>query len=311
MIQGTNASSCLLGGFPFTYFMKPSNPDKEAPKPLQRAILWSLFWIGVALLSALVIWLFLPHGGEDALAFLAGYLIEESLSVDNLFVFLMLFTYFKIAPGVQRRVLNYGIIGVIVLRGLMIFVGIGLVNRFEFLMYIFGAIVLYTAVTMFIGKEKEFEAEKSIIIKWVRKFFTISNEFHGDKFFIRRAGKLIATPLFVVIVVVEVTDLLFALDSIPAIFAVTREPLIIYGSNILAVLGLRSFYFLLEHMRSAFRFVQKGVGVILTFVGAKMIAPLFWKDFSISTLYSLIIILGILLLSILASLMIPEKKGKK
>jgi tellurite resistance protein TerC len=163
---------------------------------------------------------------------------------------------------------------------------------------------------MFFGKEKEFAAEKSIIIKWTRKFFTITNEFHGDKFFIRRAGKLVATPLFVVLVVVEFTDLLFALDSIPAIFAVTREPLIIYGSNILAVLGLRSMYFLLEHMRSAFRYVQTGVGVILFFVGLKMIAPLFGKEYNISTLYSLIIILGILLISILASLVIPQPKEK-
>ena len=253
---------------------------------------------------------FIPNGGEHALAFLAGYLIEESLSVDNLFVFLMLFSYFKIAPRVQRRVLNYGIIGVIVLRGIMIFAGIELVSRFEFLMYIFGAIVLYTAFKIFFGNEKEFDADKSVIIKWTRKFFTVSKEFHGGKFFIREAGKLIATPLFIVLVVVEFTDLLFALDSIPAIFAVTRVPLIIYGSNILAVLGLRSMYFLLERMQSAFRFVQRGVAVILTFVGAKMIAPLFWKEFTLSTLYSLIIILSILLLSILASLAFPERKDK-
>ncbi len=267
--------------------------------------------MGMALLSALVIWIFLPHGAEDAPAFLAGYFIEESLSVDNLFVFLMLFSYFKIAPRVQRRVLNYGIIGVIVLRGIMIFVGIGLVNKFEFVMYLFGIVVLYTAFMMFFGKEKEFDADKSLIIRWTRKFFTVTNEFHGGKFFIRQAGKLIATPLFVVIVVVEFTDLLFALDSIPAIFAVTRMPLIIYGSNILAVLGLRSMYFLLERMQAAFRFVPKGVALILCFVGAKMIAPLFWNNFTLSTLSSLIIILSILLLSILASLMIPVRKEQK
>lgn len=289
--------------------MTQASPQHDAPMPFQRAILWSLFWIGVALLAALFIWLFLPHGAEDAPAFLAGYLIEESLSVDNLFVFLMLFTYFKIAPRTQRRVLNYGIIGVIILRGAMIFAGIQLVTRFEFVMYIFGAIVLYTAFRMFFEKEKEFDAEKSTIITWTRKLFSVSSEFHGDKFFIRQAGKLIATPLFVVLVVVEFTDLLFALDSIPAIFAVTRVPLIIYGSNILAVLGLRSMYFLLERMRSAFRFVQRGVAVILTFVGAKMIAPLFWKEFTMGTLYSLIIILSILLLSILISLMFPERKN--
>ena len=305
---GTNSSGCLFGGLLFHYFMKSISPKRDASPAYRRAIFWSLFWIGAALTASAVIWLTEPKGSENSLAFLAGYFIEESLSVDNLFVFLMLFTYFKIGAEVQRRVLNYGIIGVIILRGIMIFVGIGLVDRFEFVMYIFGAIVLYTAFTMFFGKEKEFEAEKSVIIKWTRKFFTITGDFHGDKFFIRRAGKLIATPLFIVVVVVEFTDLLFALDSIPAIFAVTREPLIIYGSNILAVLGLRSLYFLLERMRSAFRHVQTGVAIILTFVGLKMIAPLFGKEFTISTLYSLIIILGILILSILASILFPERE---
>jgi len=278
------------------------------PITFQRAILWSIFWLGFALLVASAIWLFLLNGSERAAQFLAGYLIEQSLSVDNLFVFLMLFTYFKIAPAIQRRVLNYGIAGVIILRGIMIFAGIGLVNRFEFLIYIFGAIVLYSAFKLFFGSEKEFDAEKSRIITWTRKFIPIAREFHGEKFFIREAGKRIATPLFVVLVVVEVTDFLFAFDSIPAIFAITREPLIIYGSNLLAVLGLRSMYFLLVRMRTAFRFVEKGVSIILLFVGLKMIAPLFWKDFSIDTLYSLIIILGILLVSILASLVKPIRK---
>jgi tellurite resistance protein TerC len=277
----------------------------DAPMPFQRAMLWSLFWIGLSLITALAIWLAVPNGAEHSIAFLAGYIIEESLSVDNLFVFLMLFTYFKIVPDVQRRVLNYGIIGVIILRGIMIFAGIGLLNRFEFLMYIFGAIVLYSAFRLFFGSEREFDAEKSIIIKWTRKFIPITNEFHGKMFFIREAGKLIATPLFVVVVVVEFTDFLFAFDSIPAIFAVTRNPLIIYGSNILAVLGLRSLYFLLERMQSAFRFVERGVALILFFVGAKMIAPLFWKDFQVSTLVSLIIILSILIVSILLSLLKP------
>ena len=281
------------------------------PKPVtfQRAILWSLFWLGFALLSALALWLFLPEGSERAAQFLAGYLIEQSLSVDNLFVFLMLFAYFKISPAIQRRVLNYGIAGVIILRGVMIFAGIGLLSRFEFLIYIFGAIVLYSAFKLFFGSEKEFDGEKSRIIKWTRKFIPIAKDFHGDKFFISEAGKRIATPLFVVLLVVEITDFLFAFDSIPAIFAITREPLIIYGSNLLAVLGLRSMYFLLVRMRSAFRFVEKGVSIILLFVGVKMIAPLFWKDFELNTLASLIVILSILLISILASLAIPKTNG--
>src|SRR5437868_2927458 len=246
------------------------------PVTFQRSVLWSLFWLGFALLSASAIWLFLPNGSERAAQFLAGYLIEQSLSVDNLFVFLMLFAYFKIEPAIQRRVLNYGIAGVIILRGVMIFAGIGLLGRFEFLIYIFGAIVLYSAFKLFFGSEKEFDAEKSRILRWTRKVFRVSRDFRGDKFFFREGGKLVATPLFVVLVVVEVTDFLFAFDSIPAIFSVTREPLIIYSSNLLAVLGLRSVYFLLQRMQTAFRFVEKGVAIILLFVGLKMIAPLFW-----------------------------------
>jgi tellurite resistance protein TerC len=286
------------------------HPDrKDTSMPFQRALLWSLFWVWLSLLTALTIWLLLPNGHEAALAFLAGYIIEKALSVDNLFVFLMLFTYFTVKPSVQRKVLNYGIIGVILMRGIMIFAGIELVNRFEFLMYIFGVIVVYTGFRLSFGKEEdEFSAEKSSIIKWTRKFFTVTNEFHGDKFFIREAGKHIATPLFVVLVVIELTDVLFALDSIPAVFAVTRDPFIVYGSNLLAVFGLRSMYFLLERMHDAFRFVKKGVGVILWFVGAKMILPLFWSEANISVLYSLIIIIGILLISILASLVFREEK---
>lgn len=290
---------------------EPGKFPKGAPITFQRAILWTLFWMGISLLAALAIWQFIPNGGEHALAFLAGYLIEESLSVDNLFVFLMLFSYFKLPTLIQRKLLNYGVIGVIILRGIMIFAGIGLVNRFEFLMYIFGAIVIYSGIMLFFSKDKEFDAEKSMIVKWIRKFFTVSNEFHEDKFFFRRGGKLIATPLFVALVVVEFTDLLFALDSIPAIFAVTREPLIIFGSNILAVLGLRSMYFLLEKMHSTFRHVVKGVAVILFFVGAKMLAPLFWHGFTIDIGYSLAVIIGILLISILASLAFPERKDPK
>jgi tellurite resistance protein TerC len=217
----------------------------------QRALLWSLFWIGISLATALVIWEI--YGQELALAFLAGYTIEKALSVDNLFIFLMLFTHFKIASADQRRVLNYGIIGVILLRGIMIFAGIELVNQFEWLMYIFGAIVIYTGFIMSFGKEKEFDPEASTIIRWTRKVIPIHGNYRGDKFFIRTDGILHATPLFVVLVVVELTDVLFAIDSIPAVFAITRDPLIVFSSNLLAVFGLRSLYFLLERMQQAFR----------------------------------------------------------
>jgi tellurite resistance protein TerC len=274
----------------------------------QRALLWSIFWIGLSLITALVIWQ--ANTEQHALAFLAGYTIEKALSIDNLFVFLMLFSHFKITPSMQRRVLNWGVVGVLVLRGLMIFVGIGLVNEFEWLMFVFGALVIYTGFMMSFGKESEFDPSKNKIIRLARRLFIVTDDFHGDKFFVRSRGRRAVTPLFVVLLVIELTDVLFAFDSIPAIFAVSRDPLIVYSSNIMAVLGLRSLYFLLERMHDAFRFVKKGVGVILWFVGFKMLAPLFWTGFEPSILVSLLVILIILLGSIGLSLIFPHPKGK-
>jgi tellurite resistance protein TerC len=283
---------------------RPAN--STIPMSFQRALVWSCFWIGLSLGVAVIIWEFI--GSHQALAFLAGYTIEKALSVDNLFVFLMLFTHFKIETKQQRRVLNWGVIGVIILRGIMIFAGIGLVNQFEWLMYIFGAIVIYTGVVMSFGKEEEFDPSKNKIIRIARKIFTVTHDYSDDRFFVRQAGKLAVTPLFIVLLVIEFTDVLFAVDSIPAIFAITRDPLIVFCSNILAVLGLRSLYFLLERMHEAFHFVKKGVGVILWFVGFKMLAPLFWHGFDPSIAVSLIVIVGILLGSILLSLLLPHKK---
>lgn len=280
--------------------------DAYAPMSFQRALLWSIFWIGLSLGFALYLWRF--EGAELALQFLAGYTIEKALSVDNLFVFLMLFTHFKIEPKMQRRVLNYGILGVIILRGIMIFAGIGLVNEYEWLMYIFGVLIIYTGFVMTFGKEEEFDPDKNRIIKWTRKIINVTNDYDGDKFFTMKNGKRFATPLFVVLLVVELTDVLFAIDSIPAVFAVTRDPMIVFSSNMLAVFGLRSLYFLLERMQQAFRFVKKGVGIILWFVGIKMLVPLIIPGYHIDIMVSLMIIIGILLGSILLSALInPEK----
>jgi tellurite resistance protein TerC len=265
-----------------------------------------MFWIGLSLAFALYLWQY--QSAEIALQFLAGYTIEKALSVDNLFVFLMLFTHFKIKPKLQRRVLNYGIMGVIILRGVMIFAGIGLVNEYEWLMYIFGVLILYTGFVMSFGKEEEFDPDKNRIIKLTRKFMNVTNEYDGDKFFTMQNGKRFATPLFVVLLVVELTDVLFAIDSIPAVFAVTRDPMIVFSSNMLAVFGLRSLYFLLERMQQAFRFVKKGVGIILWFVGVKMLIPLFIPHYHIPVMISLMVIIGILLGSILLSALInPDK----
>jgi tellurite resistance protein TerC len=271
----------------------------------QQALVWSLFWIGLSLLVALGISMY--FGSAPATAFLTGYALEKALSIDNLFVFLMLFTYFRVSRAAQRRALNYGVIGVLLLRGVLIFVGIALVREFEWLMYVFGAIVIYTGFVMAFGGEHEFDPKKSRTVRIVSKFFTISTDYHGNRFFIRQHGKKIATQLFLVLVVIEVMDVLFAVDSVPAVFSVTRDPLIVYSSNILAVLGLRSLYFLLERAHDAFYFVKHGVGIILWFVGVKMIIPAFWPAVQIDNTISLGVILVILLVSIVLSVWIKPK----
>jgi tellurite resistance protein TerC len=274
-----------------------------------RALAWSIFWIGLAMLVAIgiaSIWGIVP-----AEAFATGYVLEQSLSVDNLFVFLMLFTYFKVSNEAQRRALNFGIIGAFVLRGILIFAGIALVNSAEWIFYILGAIVIYTGWVMAFGKEKSFDAETSKTVKVVRHFIPISKQFYGSKFFIRENGVRIATPLFLVVCIIELMDVVFAVDSIPAIFAVTRNPWIVFSSNILAIIGLRSLYFLLERLHRAFRFVKQGVGIILGFIGVKMILPAFWPEAIIGNAMALAVVIGILIISIVLSVSISKIRSPK
>lgn len=272
----------------------------------QRALAWSIFWIGLSLLAALGIRM--HFGPEVAEAFLTGYTLEKALSVDNLFVFLMVFSYFKVDRHAQRRVLNWGIIGVLILRGVLIFLGLELVERFEWLMYVFGAIVIYTGFVMAFGSdEAEFHPDKNLAVRIARRFFTVTRQHHGERFFVRENGKRMVTPLFIVLLVIELTDVVFAVDSIPAIFAVTRDPFVVYSSNVLAVLGLRSLYFLLERMHNSFRFVKSGVGVILWFVGVKMLMPLFWPHLEIPNILSLFVIIAVLTISIVLSVTIKPK----
>jgi tellurite resistance protein TerC len=274
----------------------------------QRALAWSIFWIGLSLLATLGIRMY--FGTAVAEAFLTGYTLEKALSVDNLFVFLMVFSYFKVDRHAQRRILNWGIIGVLLLRGLLIFAGLELVERFEWLMYIFGAIVVYTGFVMAFGSDdEEFHPDKNLAVRIARKLFTVSRTNHGERFFIREHGKRMVTPLFVVLIVIELTDVVFAVDSIPAIFAVTRDPIVVYGSNVLAVLGLRSLYFLLERMHNAFRFVKAGVGIILWFVGFKMLAPLFWSKLEISNTISLFVIIAVLIIAIALSVTLKPRRS--
>ncbi len=272
----------------------------------KRALAWSLFWIGLSLLAAFAI--YARSGAVPAEAFLTGYALEKALSVDNLFVFLMLFTFFGVKPDAQRRVLNYGLIGVLVLRGVLIFAGVALLQSFEWIMYAFGAIVIYTGFVMAFGSEKEFDPKQSRTVRLVSRFVKITPDFHGTLFFIREKGRKIATPLFLVVCVIEVMDMVFAVDSIPAIFAVTRDPFIIYSSNMLAVLGLRSLYFLLERAHDSFRLVKQGVGIILWFIGVKMLLPAFWPAAIISNAIALSVVMAILILSILLSILWKRPK---
>ncbi len=273
----------------------------------QRALAWSFFWIGLSMLAALGV--YAEWGSAAAEAFLTGYALEKALSVDNLFVFLMLFTYFGVERNAQRRSLNYGLIGVLVLRGILIFAGIALVRQFEWILYGLGAVVIYTGFVMAFGGTKEFDPGTSRTVRLVRHFVRVSDQYHGSRFFIREHGRNMATPLFLVVCVIEVMDLIFAFDSIPAIFAVTRDPVIIYSSNILAVLGLRSMYFLLERAQGAFRFVKQGVGIILWFIGIKMILPAFWPAAVISNTIALGVIIVVLAAAVVLSVTIKKPRA--
>ena len=209
----------------------------------KKALKWVIFWISIALAFNAGVYYFL--GQQKAIEFLTGYIIEESLSVDNLFVFLVLFKYFKIPFHAQRRVLNWGIIGVIILRGVFILLGSALISTFSFVLFFFGAILIYSGYQMAFGKDKEIHPENNKVLRLFKRFYRTTTDYHGEKFFVKKDGIKYATPLFVCLLVLESTDLVFAIDSIPAIFAITTDPFIVFSSNILAVLGLRSMYFLL------------------------------------------------------------------
>jgi tellurite resistance protein TerC len=271
---------------------------------IQRALAWSITWIGISLLVALGISHFV--GMAQAQAFITGYALEKALSIDNLFVFFMVFSYFGVERAAQRRALNYGVIGVIILRGVLIFAGVELVERFEWLMYLLGGVVIYTGFVMAFGKDSKFDASKSRTVKIISRLVPLSSRFYGGRFFVKESGRRVATQLFLVVAVIEVMDIVFAVDSIPAIFSVTRDPVIIYSSNILAVLGLCSLYFLLLKAHDAFRFVKQGVGLILWFVGVKMIIPAFVPSFAIGNTVSLGVVIGMLVISILLSIIIKK-----
>jgi tellurite resistance protein TerC len=270
----------------------------------RRAIYWSIFWVLLSLLVNLGV--YFAYGQQKAMEFLTGYIIEKSLSVDNLFVFLLIFNFFETTAKLQRRVLNYGIIGVVIFRGILIFLGAALIKEFHWIMYPFGVVLVVSGYQMTFGKEKKYEPQNSIVLKWFRKVMPVLDDHKNGDFFIRKDRILYATPLFVVLLVIETTDVVFAVDSIPAIFAITTDPLIVFGSNIMAVLGLRSMYFVLEKSHGKFRYVKYGVGIVLAFVGMKMLLMDIYK---IDIIVSLFIVGGILALSVLLSYIIKPRQA--
>ena len=271
-------------------------------KPKEAAI-WVAVWVALAL--AFAAGLHFVYGPQIALTFLTGYVIEESLSIDNIFVIVLIFDYFRVPAACQHRVLFYGILGALVMRGLFIGLGTLLLAKFHWIIYVFGAMLIITGIRMALKHDEEFEGNRNPVVRFVRRFLPLSDGFHGRHFFVVEQGRKLATPLFLVLVLVEVTDLVFAIDSIPAIFGVTRDPFIVFTSNIFAILGLRSLYFLLAAVVDRFYLLKYGIAVILMFVGTKMLIDRF-VDIHIG--WSLAVILGILGITIGASLLWPRRE---
>lgn len=270
---------------------------------LREGLAWSCVWVSLALIFSLGV--YLVRGGEKALEFITGYLIEWSLSVDNLFVFLVIFSYFAVPAIYQHRVLFWGILGALVMRALFIATGAALLSKFHWMIYIFGVFLIFTGIKLLFAGEEKVEPEKNPAVRLVRRFMNITPSFEGQRFFVRKDGKLWATPLFLVLVVVETTDVIFAVDSIPAIFAITLDPFIVYTSNVFAILGLRALFFLLAGVMGMFRYLKVGLSFVLCFVGVKMTIVDFYK---IPIGVSLGVVGAILLFSILASRFVRPKE---
>lgn len=272
---------------------------------VREALTWSGVWIALALAFNAGIYFF--QGRQPALEFLTGYLIEKSLSVDNIFVFLMVFAYFRVPQKYQHEVLFWGILGALVFRAIFIAGGITLIKNFHWIIYVFGSFLIFTGIKMWTDKEKEIHPEKSAVLKLFQRFMPVTQGYEGGKFFIRKEGRLFATPLFVVLLVIETTDIIFAVDSIPAILAVTQDPFIVYTSNVFAILGLRALYFALAGIIRLFHYLHYGLSAILVFVGIKMLITDLYK---VPVGISLTIVSALLLASVAASLIWPAKKEK-
>jgi len=271
---------------------------------LKEALVWSAIWIGLALIFNLVIYFMLGH--DTALNFLTGYLIEKSLSVDNLFVFLVIFSYFSVPPSYQHKVLFWGILGALITRGIFIAAGLAIVESVHWVIYLFGAFLVFTGIRMSFGKDREVHPEANPVLKLFRRFMPVTNDYHGDRFLVRKLGRSAATPLLLVLLVIETTDIVFAVDSIPAVLAVTLDPFIVYSSNIFAILGLRALYFALAGVAQRLRYLHYGLAAILVFLGFKMV---FSEIHKMPVSVALGVVAGILVISVLVSLFRSKEKA--
>ncbi len=271
----------------------------------REAVFWNVAWTGLGLAFSLVILDLEMYGRKGCLEYLTGYLIERALSMDNIFVFVVIFQYFGVPDTYQRRVLYWGILGALVMRASLIFAGVGLVNLFHWVLYVFGAFLVYTGLALLLRKEDVPDPERNPAVRIARKLFPVDPQIRGQRFFVRREGRWHATPLLIVLIFIESTDLMFALDSIPAIFAVTRDPFLIYTSNVTAILGLRAMYFLLAAILPYFRFLKHGLSAVLVLVGVKMLLEPWVR---LDTTVALSLVAGILLTAVAASVLIPARE---
>ena len=266
---------------------------------VKEALIWTAIWIGIGMAFNLFVYYYFDK--ETALQFFTAYLVEKSLSIDNIFVIIMIFSYFSVPSSYQHKVLFWGILGALVMRAIFIFAGIELIQKFHWLIYVFGGFLVITGIRMITSGDKPMDMEKNPLVKFVRRLFPITESFVGDRFFVRQGNKLWATPLFVVVVLIEATDLIFAVDSIPAIISISEDPFIVYTSNVFAILGLRSLYFALAGVEKYFAYLKYGLAAILVFVGLKMSFADFVK---IPVEISLIVILFLLIISMIASVVL-------
>ncbi|HCM3800682.1 TerC family protein [Klebsiella variicola] len=282
--------------------------------PMKQAAGWSILWVTLSLLFNAAFWWYLVQtqgravADPQALAFLTGYLIEKALAVDNVFVWLMLFSYFAVPPALQRRVLVYGVLGAIVLRTIMIFAGSWLISQFDWLLYVFGAFLLFTGVKMALAKEDDSGIGDKPLVRWIRSHLRMTDKIESERFFTRKNGVLFATPLLLVLILVELSDVIFAVDSIPAIFAVTTDPFIVLTSNLFAILGLRAMYFLLAGVAERFSMLKYGLSVILVFIGVKMLIVDFYH---IPVAISLGVVGGILAVTLLINAWVNKQHDKQ